>query len=89
MQQIQHVVVFFPVSFEKQIENFLISYFMYSPPNCSSVICSAGILLQINFEYFFSSVIKSGLWKKELLNFHRLLPINIPMLLDNEKNMSE
>ena len=87
---------FFAFSFEKRIENFLISYFhiLFTPNTIvcyllSSVICSAGILLHIDFEYFFSSVIKSGLWNKELLNFHKLLAIDIPMFLDNEKNMGE
>ena len=32
---------------------------------------------------------KSGLWHKELLNFDKPLPLDITMLLDNEKNMGE
>ena len=32
---------------------------------------------------------KSGLWHKELLNFHKPLVLGIPIFLDNEKNMGE
>ena len=80
--------IFLAFSFEKRIENFLISYFIYSQHSCSSVICPADTLLQINFKCF-SSVMKSGLWLKELLNFHKPLALGIPIFLDNEKNMGE
>ena len=32
---------------------------------------------------------KSGLWHKELLNFHKPLPLDIPLFLDNEENIGE
>ena len=80
---------FLAFSFEKRIENFLISYFIYSHHSCSSVICSADILLQTTFKWFFSSVMKSGLEYKELLNFQKPLSLDISVILDNEKNMGE
>ena len=30
-----------------------------------------------------------GVWHKELLNVHKPLPLDIPIFLDNEKNMGE
>ena len=32
---------------------------------------------------------KLGLWHKELLSFHKPLPLDISVFLDNEKNIGE
>ena len=62
---------------------------MHGAKKLSSVICSADILLQITFKWFFSSVTKSSLWHQELLNFHKPLPLYISTFLGNENNMGE
>ena len=62
---------------------------MYSQHSCSSVICSADILLQITFKLFFNSSTKWSLWHKELPYFSKTLPLDISIFLENEKNMGE
>ena len=81
------VRVFSAFSFEKQIEGFLISFFIYFQHSILSVIQFIWHPINNNSEMIFQFSDKVGFMAQRVANLHNTLPLDMSIFLENEKNM--